>query len=277
MVMQGAPGGRLKRLQAGGAVTPNGVYVERQEDGVICDLLRSGEYCNIVAAHQMGKTSLMANVARRLMRDGVRIAAADLSGLGGENTNQAESWYKNLFRRLAQDLRLTFDEHAWWSESPDDLLARRTQRFCDQFLVSETAQTVVFLDEVEASFDLPFTDEFFAAIRSLYESRSTDPKYGRLAFCLIRGLSPTEEIEGDLTMPYGVGRTVQLGAFDSGRDDLDPIAQALDCFGLDGQAVLLKILSQTGGHPFQTVVLASRAGELQSDAIEALVEAEIGS
>ena len=78
-------------------------------------------------------------------------------------------------------------------------------------------------------------------------------------------------------MPYDVGKTVQLGAFDSGRDDLDPLADALDRFGLDGQAVLLKILSQTGGHPFQTVALACRAGELQSEAIEALVEAEIGS
>ena len=82
---------------------------------------------------------------------------------------------------------------------------------------------VVFLDEIDSTLKLPWTDDLFTALRGMYNERALVPAYERLAFCLIGVAAPNELIKDRRTTPYNVGRTLELRDFDLARDDLTPL------------------------------------------------------
>src|SRR5262249_39429920 len=47
------------QLRVGGTLGLTALYVERAEDNLAYDLLAAGEFCNVLAARQMGKSSLV--------------------------------------------------------------------------------------------------------------------------------------------------------------------------------------------------------------------------
>ena len=64
-----------RQLQVGGTLNPRRhVYIERPEDEELLRLLLEGEYCNVLASRQMGKSSLMARTALDLARQRVERA-----------------------------------------------------------------------------------------------------------------------------------------------------------------------------------------------------------
>lgn len=60
-------------------------------------------------------------------------------------------------------------------------------------------------------------------------------------------------------MPYNVGRTVELHDFDPDLDDLSPLYNAMSGDGAPGRDLVHAVLRQSGGQPFLTVALCSRA------------------
>ena len=87
-------GGTLKRDAAS--------YVKRPVDDEILQLTLSGEYCNVLAARQTGKSSLMVRTSERLKEQGVRTVIIDLTSIG---SNVAPSeWYFGLLSRLRREL-----------------------------------------------------------------------------------------------------------------------------------------------------------------------------
>ena len=58
-------------------------YIHRSADDELLRLALTGEFCNVLAARQMGKSSLMVQTANRLHETGVRTAILDISTLGG--------------------------------------------------------------------------------------------------------------------------------------------------------------------------------------------------
>lgn len=61
--------------------------------------------------------------------------------------------------------------------------------------------------------NLYFRDDFFAAIRAIYNERATDPSYQRLTFALFGVATPTDLIEDRERTPFNIGRRIDLREF----------------------------------------------------------------
>jgi adenylate cyclase len=69
--------------QTGGTLRPDAPsYVERQADRDLYEGRSGGEFCYVLTARQMGKSSLMARTAARLCEQGVTVLPLALSAIG---------------------------------------------------------------------------------------------------------------------------------------------------------------------------------------------------
>src|SRR5947208_749378 len=102
--------GRTNRMSAttsfyvtGGTLPPGTPsYVERQADKELYEGLLRGEFCYVLHARQMGKSSLMAQTTARLRETGVTVVNLDLTRLGQNLT--VEQWYDGLLAHLGRQL-----------------------------------------------------------------------------------------------------------------------------------------------------------------------------
>src|SRR5262245_56667284 len=100
---------------AGGTLRPDAPsYVERHADRDLYAALLAGEYCYLLNARQMGKSSLMIRTAGRLRAAGVTVAVCDLAAVG-QNLSP-EQWYSGLLARLARQLDRDAELEELWDE-----------------------------------------------------------------------------------------------------------------------------------------------------------------
>jgi DNA-directed RNA polymerase specialized sigma24 family protein len=269
------------RLQVGGTVNPRtGVYIVRPSDDQLLQLLERSEYANILCSRQMGKSSLLMRTKSRLAKKGYAVAAIDVAGYLGSSSD-ADEWYQGLLDHIAHQLCLKVDVATWWQSSraitPNQ---RLIQFFRDEIAAKSIERVVIFLDEIDSTHRLPYTDDFFVAIRAMYNDRAAEPLYDRITFCLVGVASPNELIKDRRTTPYNIGRTIELQDFDPERDDLSPLIRAISTAPEKGEAVVQSVLRWTGGHPYLTVRLCDQlasAGQALLDDVDGLIEKQFTS
>jgi AAA-like domain/PASTA domain len=232
-------------VQAGG-----GVYLARGADRELLDQCRAGNFSYILTSRQMGKSSLMIRTAECLAAEGTTPVIVDLTGLGIQTT--AEQWYKGLLFTIGDQLGLKRDVGEWWSQQPDHSLAQRFTRYLREVVLVERRERIVlFIDEIDTTLRLDFTDDFFAAIRFLYQGRAADLELSRLSFVLIGVATPGDLIKDAARTPFNIGKRIELTDFTF--DEVLPLADYLTVAPTAARDLLGWILKWTGGHPYLTL------------------------
>ena len=205
------------RLQAGGNLRDDALYVERQADGEFYRALQRGEVCYVLAPRQMGKSSLCARTARRLRSDGIRCPVIDLNRIGGsESTQGADRWFYSLIKELARKLDFPRDfTDQFWERHSRETLAYRFTEFLRAEVLNRISGKVVFLfDEIDTVLGLPFSiDDFFAAVRDLFNARNEQPELARLSFGFIGVATPGDLMRDAARTPFNIGRGILLDDF----------------------------------------------------------------
>jgi hypothetical protein len=241
-------------FSVGGTLDPTAPsYVQRYADEELLRLLADDRYCNIFAARQMGKSSLMVRAAARLESKGTRTAIIDLTTIGTSKTQvTSEQWYLGLLTYISRGLGLGVDVIAWWSAQPKAPHEQILITFVEQEILGGMPERVaIFIDEIDSTLSLPFTDEFFGALEYLHARRTRNPAYNRLAFVLVGVVQPSDLIQDPAKDSYSLDRTVDL-------DDFSPLDAKTLLPGLEtvhrqrAEAILERVLYWSGGHPYLT-------------------------
>ena len=245
---------------AGGTMRPDaGSYVVRHADEELYQGLLKNEFCHVLTARQMGKSSLMLKTAARLRQADIGVAALDLTGIG---TNLSpEQWYSGLIVQLGDRLNLE-DEllEFWWANTALGPMQRWISAIRKVVLPLHPGRLAILIDEIDAVASLDFsTDEFFAGIRECFNLRNEDAEINRLTFCLLGVASPADLIRDTRTTPFNVGRRVELTDFTEA--EAQRLAPGLGRSISENRALLRRILYWTNGHPYLTQRLCQAAAE----------------
>lgn len=259
---------KVKRLQSKGALREDALYIERGADQQLRKALLAGEFCYVLAPRQIGKSSLRVNAAHWLKsHHDVRCIHLDLNTMGrsdgtsgqenGANQSVQAAWYFGLIEEIASQLELE-DPEAFYEEHARFLPVRRFIMYLyDEVLQKECNHIVIFIDEIDYLRTLPIdTDEFFAAIRAVYNARVEKPAFERLTFCLLGVAAPADLIRNPSITPFNIGQAIDLRDFT--RKELDALLPSLAIWGSDAQTWIDEIYEWTSGHPYMTLSICQR-------------------
>jgi WD40 repeat protein len=229
-------------------------YVTRAADNALLTSLIAGQFCYVLTARQMGKSSLMVRAVSRLSERGVTCVVLDLTAIGSNVTE--EQWYDGLLNLVAGQLDMHDQlDDFWLSSHRIGPMQRWMKAIREVVLPNIRGPLAIFIDEIDYIRSLPFSsDEFLAGIRECYNRRDLDPELERLTFALFGVASPSDLIRDTRTTPFNIGVRVELSDFTS--VEALPLTAGLPGNGL---AALDRILYWTGGHPYLTQQLCQAA------------------
>lgn len=250
-------------------------YIRRPADEELFRLTSAGEYCNVLAARQMGKSSLMVQTANRLHEAGVRTAILDISTLGG-GISTPDAWFFGFLDELAVQLGLKEDVNLWWETHANHNAVQRFSNFLrDVLLPNIPGSVVVFVDEIDSALGMAFTDDFFAAIRAIYNARASHTEFQRLTFVLLGVARPADLIRDRNRTPYNIGSHIDLSDFT--LSEVAPFQAVFEnVYPSQGTQIIQWVLDWTSGQPYLTQKLCAelvRASEtaLTSESVEQTV------
>ncbi len=235
-------------------------YIPRAADEELYQAIKRSEFCYVLAAQQMGKSSLIARTAHRLQQDGVQTANIDLTQIGIVTPDQ---WYFDFISKVATELDLDADVEVWWQANDAQSIVHRLTNFWRDVVLTECQGNVaIFVDEIDFALSLDFTDDFFTVIRAIYDNRAQDTTYERLTFVLM-GVAMTSDLVKDQThSPFNIGRRIVLNDFH--WHDMLTLAAGLEAvYPQRGQSILSHIYRWTRGHPYLTQKLCKTVVDAQ--------------
>ncbi|MEB3884257.1 AAA-like domain-containing protein [Lyngbya sp. CCY1209] len=250
----------LSYYQVGGSLRNDApCYVERAADTQLYEALKRGEFCYLLNARQMGKSSLLVRTSHRLRQEGYLCATLDMTVIGNQDITP-QQWYKGIVAALWQKLKLIrkLNLKSWWAEREERPFVQRCGEFIEEILGQFPDQKIViFIDEIDNVLKLDFSaDDFFALIRFCYNQRALNPEYDRITFAIFGVATPSDLIRDGCAIanrtrtPFNIGTAIALHGFTP--EEAEPLARGLSPRSEVGRSLLREILKWTSGQPFLT-------------------------
>ena len=150
-------------------------------------------------------------------------------------------------------------QEIWWQEQGQIGPVQRFTDFLSDVVLTQIPERIaIFIDEIDSTLSLAFTDDFFAAIRVIYNQRANHPEYDRLTFVLLGVVAPTDLIKDRNRTPFNIGQAIDLCEFS--RTDAQALEVGLERFRPgQGALILDRIFYWTSGHPYLTQKLCAAA------------------
>ncbi len=235
----------------GGAVSPDGLYVERAADRLAMSYLSSFQSCYILHPRQSGKSSLRRHIVPLLREKGLAVAEVDLTAAGKDSLKRLWSRFERSI--VAELARLGRRARPWSLTDTDDA----PERGLDAYIVEDVLPAaerglIIFIDEINVLGAHDNAATIFAELRVLIERQA------RCALCMLGVSQPTDlvsESEGD---PFPLMRAIALEDFS--REEASSFAPLLTRFR-HPQRIVSACFAQTSGHPYMLQNVLARSAE----------------
>lgn len=237
-------------------------YVKRPADDELFNALIYHEYCYILTPRQMGKSSLMIRTSQRLRNENIKTALVDIQAIG---TTKIREWYASLLSQIRRGLKLSVDIDKWMRNKNTIAYGQLFAEFIqDVVLIEISEQVVIFLDEVDWMIKIPFRDDFFASIRSIYNARANYKQFNRISFVILGVASPADLIPEPTRTPFNIGHAIPLQEFS--LEDATPLEDGLEqAYPGKGTKILKRIFYWTSGHPYLTQKMCNHIAESRKE------------
>jgi hypothetical protein len=200
------PGGTVK-LQSG-------FYVRRDsDDDLERHIVQPGTMTTIRAARQTGKSSLLVRGIYYACQRGAKIVHIDLQRLDRDNLGTPERFLRHLAGHIVRRLHLDPGEvDRSWQEAlgPQDKI---TYLMEDYVLGGSDTPIVLAIDEADRLLTTGFHSDFFALVRSWYNSAAYDDLWQKLSVVLVISTEPYLLITDMDQSPFNVGLNLYLEDF----------------------------------------------------------------